>query len=64
MVSRIYLVNSDALDVILFLYFITGIFFFFFLLLPLPSSVDVEHVCSNYNMLESWSYAMVFIQAN
>lgn len=28
MVSRIYLVNSDALDVILFLYFITGIFFF------------------------------------
>lgn len=61
MVSRIYLVNSDALDVILFLYFITGIFF---LLLPLPSSVDVEHVCSNYNMLESWSYVMVFIQAN
>lgn len=63
MVSRIYLVNSDALDVILFLYFITGIFFFFWLL-PLPSSVDVEHVCSNYNMLESWSYVMVFIQAN
>ena len=28
MVSRIYLVNSDALDVILFLYFITDIFFF------------------------------------